>query len=100
MLQELLDCKGLDDLTAVGFKLASRDGINLLQRDILEARLIFDSGAYWSKDQLNIFSDVELIAKTLKEPMADRTLHMLQILMNCCPAAVLNISRLLKRTTS
>lgn len=99
MLQQLLACRDLQDLTAVGMQLADNTGIAQLQHDILDARLVFDSTCYWSKDQLNIFSDSELIAKTVNEPMEQRTLHMLQILLHCCPATRVNVTRLLRRTT-
>lgn len=99
MLETLLGCSTLDDISNVGAQLLSDSELRKLQNDIRKERLVFARDSYWEDDRLSMYSAPELIAMTRGESLSDKVLHMLQVLQRYCPAVSQTIGKLLQRTT-
>lgn len=99
MLEKLLACRDIDDMTSVGMELITSAAVYKLQSDVQTAGLVFSSDAYWADDKLTLFTPLELIDEASKDNQCEKVLHMLQILQKCCPAVAPAISKLLSRTT-
>lgn len=104
MLQQLLECKNLQDFTELGVKLCDNSNYKTLLSDIKDEGLVFNLDFYWMPDRLSkyVADDNALqhaVVKTEKEKYNVRVLHMLQLWQMCCPAVNSKLEKLLKKTS-
>lgn len=99
MLDQLLACTSSDDLINIGADLTSSDAMFNLQCDIVKNNIVFDSSEYWESDKFEIYEISELFDVISKETVANKTLHLFQLLKMFCPAIVVSIDKLLSKTT-
>lgn len=104
MLDRLLACKNLTDLTIIGLDILSNSGYAELESDILGKQLMFAKEEMLGIDVLQRASRSEsalrsLLSTVATEEESTRVLHMLQILKQCCPAVSMVVTRLLRKTT-
>ena len=99
MLDKLLSCKSMTDITDIGKELLDEDKLYSLQTEIVDRNLVFDPESYWSNSWISMHDIVYLIKEARQEDITVRTLHTLQILKYYCPAVSDSITKLLKKIT-
>lgn len=99
MLEKLRACESIEDMVVFGASLLRQDAVKELRSEFVKNKIVFDSGDYWREDTFNRFSLEELLSKAQKDSGDVQVLHLLQTLIQCCPATSGTLEMLLKKVT-